>query len=337
MSLLPIQVSTLTPLWTGGVEATANDRIHTTGLLGSLRWWYEILARGVGGTVCDPSVSPCQYDEKALQHGLCEVSKVFGATGYSKRFRLSVDDSQMREATGPGVRQRRGDFRIEAARTTPRGQRPTWYLNSAALEGPLKLTIIPLHSEFNTGLIGGLLQFIARWGSLGAKPQIGLGVINLASAQNTGVLQEKLVQIRDTAQPDPKLPSLANMFFARLNVSNLDYRETFNLKYDLRGLFRADQNLRHHLMGTVNSDRQGSKVILSLPYQENGAKVIRVWGWVPAWRGYSLTRDQTIQRIYDHLLRQSGLQQGSWREFNAPDRDATGYKDISEFVNQMMS
>ncbi|WP_348531079.1 type III-B CRISPR module RAMP protein Cmr1, partial [Methanothrix sp.] len=36
---LEIRLKTLTPLWTGGVDQTC-DRLHETGLIGSLRWWY---------------------------------------------------------------------------------------------------------------------------------------------------------------------------------------------------------------------------------------------------------------------------------------------------------
>ncbi len=38
MQTLTIRLRTRTPLWTGGLDGTM-DRIHETGLLGSLRWW----------------------------------------------------------------------------------------------------------------------------------------------------------------------------------------------------------------------------------------------------------------------------------------------------------
>ena len=43
-SSLQVKIRTLTPLWTGGVDATM-DRIHETGILGSLRWWYEVIIK----------------------------------------------------------------------------------------------------------------------------------------------------------------------------------------------------------------------------------------------------------------------------------------------------
>jgi len=49
---MEIKLRTLTPLWTGGVEGTC-DRVHETGIIGSLRWWYEAIVRGLEGFVGD--------------------------------------------------------------------------------------------------------------------------------------------------------------------------------------------------------------------------------------------------------------------------------------------
>ncbi len=48
---LKLELKTLTPLWTGGIGTM--DRIHETSIIGSLRWWYEAIVRGLGGNVCD--------------------------------------------------------------------------------------------------------------------------------------------------------------------------------------------------------------------------------------------------------------------------------------------
>jgi len=98
---MEIRIKTLTPLWTGGVNAGKVDRIHETGILGSLRWWYEVIVRGLGGKACDPSQHTCGFDEEKYRKsqatddrqrlrdaGLCDVCQVFGATGWRRRFRL---------------------------------------------------------------------------------------------------------------------------------------------------------------------------------------------------------------------------------------------------------
>ena len=56
---MEIKLKTLTPLWTGGVETGRVDRLHETGILGSIRWWMEALVRGMGGEACDSSQGTC--------------------------------------------------------------------------------------------------------------------------------------------------------------------------------------------------------------------------------------------------------------------------------------
>ncbi len=87
---LTITLKTLTPLWTGGVDGTT-DRLHETGLIGSLRWWYEALVRGLGGYACDPT-SEDRCPDKDGKH--CAACELFGCTGWARKFRLRVLDEQ---------------------------------------------------------------------------------------------------------------------------------------------------------------------------------------------------------------------------------------------------
>ncbi|MBT9148316.1 MAG: hypothetical protein DDT32_02088 [Syntrophomonadaceae bacterium] len=83
-----MQIKPLTPLWTGDAEGKG-ERVLETGILGSLRWWYEALVRGLGHYACDPGGGTCEYKEKLA--GSCPVCQLFGCTGYSRRFRLLVE------------------------------------------------------------------------------------------------------------------------------------------------------------------------------------------------------------------------------------------------------
>ncbi len=112
---LEITLRTLTPLWTGGVDGTS-DRLHATGIIGSLRWWYEAIVRGLGGRVSNPvaeegdAVYRAEFDtkayekakqegkppEEALQAGLrplCAVTYLFGTTGWARLFKIQVLDA----------------------------------------------------------------------------------------------------------------------------------------------------------------------------------------------------------------------------------------------------
>lgn len=83
---MEIKLKTLTPLWTGGVDQTC-DRLHETGLIGSLRWWYEALVRGLGGYACDPTSEDRCPDQDGKHCVACEL---FGYTGWARKFRLQV-------------------------------------------------------------------------------------------------------------------------------------------------------------------------------------------------------------------------------------------------------
>lgn len=83
----------LTDLWTGDLNGKS-DRLITTGLLGSIRWWFEVLVRGLGGNACDPSDTKCE------DRNHCVVCELFGCTGWARKFRFEVLDKNgnIREA-----------------------------------------------------------------------------------------------------------------------------------------------------------------------------------------------------------------------------------------------
>ncbi len=88
-----------TDLWTGRVvginerkgrvelrESIKNSRLIPTGLLGSIRWWFEVVVRGLGGNACDPTRTKCQDGKH------CVVCELFGCTGWARKFRFQVLD-----------------------------------------------------------------------------------------------------------------------------------------------------------------------------------------------------------------------------------------------------
>ncbi len=77
------QFKAVTNLWTGSVDGK-HDRLVTTGLLGSIRWWFEVLVRGLGGYACDPTDTKCE----GRNH--CIVCEFFGCTGWARKFRFEV-------------------------------------------------------------------------------------------------------------------------------------------------------------------------------------------------------------------------------------------------------
>ena len=238
---LTIKLTTLTPLWTGGADGRS-DRLHITGIMGSLRWWYEVLVRSVGGCACDPSKHTCSYDIKKPYDGLCDVCRVFGATGWSRRFKLIVREENLHPKKLLASTSKGPVFTL--SRDHPAAHDPKWYLSSDPLDGNVTLEVIttlplevkekekrppveekeeqPLDPKVN----GALIQLIADRGSIGAKPQMGLGVVRVVDRQSTQPLLDHLKQLvakheyhkdnRENYHECDEFPSLHNIRFVRV-------------------------------------------------------------------------------------------------------------------------
>ncbi len=86
-------LTALTDIWTGDAERKG-ERLIPTGLLGSIRWWFEVVVRGLGGSACDPSQHQCPDPQKKRHEAgyHCVVCELFGCTGWARKFRFDVLD-----------------------------------------------------------------------------------------------------------------------------------------------------------------------------------------------------------------------------------------------------
>lgn len=78
-----------TAIWTGDADREGDHTIPT-GLLGSLRWWFEVVVRGLNGCACDPTDSVGRCPDKINKR--CAVCELFGCTGWARKFRFDVLD-----------------------------------------------------------------------------------------------------------------------------------------------------------------------------------------------------------------------------------------------------
>jgi len=81
-----VKIKPLTRIWTGD-ENRENTTLRETGIIGSLRWWYEALIRGLGGTACDPTNTECKEENH------CDACELFGCTGWARKFRLEIGNT----------------------------------------------------------------------------------------------------------------------------------------------------------------------------------------------------------------------------------------------------
>lgn len=329
-SSLTLTYETQTPIYTGGAEMTF-DRLHETGLMGGLRWWYEVFVRGVGGDACDPSAHNCLHDPGKPHDGICDACRVFGATGWRRRFRLVADDSRLRKANDlDRVVYADAPYRKEGSRG--------WRWPRTPHEGRLSLSLVSLDDAFDVQIIAALLQFMADYAALGSKDQFGLGLARQTGQRiDPAALCAHLVAL--TPQPSPAyLPALNNVFLAAIETRTNRLEEMTTLRARLRALFRtgplADRTLRHFVMGTLGPDAIGSKVNVSLPVDNR----IRLTGWLPReHRAYGHhTREEVVEAIYD-TLKAAPYSLVYWREFNTPrDTITPNEADRLAFAKQLL-
>lgn len=192
-----IRFKTLTPMWTGGTDRNSN-RLHEPGLIGSLRWWYEGIVRGLGGRTCDATADDAlkrcalkpkkgeTFDDAFTR--ICPACRLFGCTGWRRRFRLAMQGLEPQSlffVASPGVYQAAGNWlwRIFGGQElggtrTGRGAASTFRFGVQALWGAnaiLKVTPLSIDAEDILARVAFLLHTVAQWGALGAKPQHGFG------------------------------------------------------------------------------------------------------------------------------------------------------------------
>ena len=83
------ELQALTEIWTGDANTAQSKNaslLITTGLLGSIRWWFEVLVRGLGGEPCDPSAN----QKACLNEEHCVACELFGCTGWARKFRFDI-------------------------------------------------------------------------------------------------------------------------------------------------------------------------------------------------------------------------------------------------------
>ena len=221
MTQWTLSIDTRTPLWTGGITTQKMDRVEESGVLGSLHWWYEAVLRGLVGAglrpdgVCDPtgdSQHRCNWES---HRWVCRACDLFGATGYARRFRLTMQGgSRLWE-----------DGRVQI--TAP-GGRNGWYFGPPWIStdaDPIRGRILPLRGAPVANDLAVVLALISHWGGLGARTQHGLGVVDASLQDEQGRLvmpdvSAFLAPYTSGLYPDDGLPSLSNLFFARLALRN---------------------------------------------------------------------------------------------------------------------
>ena len=179
---MEIKIKTLTPIWTGGVDRKC-DRIHETGIIGSLRWWYEAIVRGLGGYACDPTSKNESKNEKERcpdkNNNHCAVCEVFGCTGWGRKFRIVIKNDEYLQKVDSNVRNRKMHHFVPI--------KGLCTLNNTKDSSPDKPVIIELVSlrmeEMEYRILNKVFKLIEKYGGLGANLSQGNGIIKIIESE----------------------------------------------------------------------------------------------------------------------------------------------------------
>jgi len=325
---ITLKIKTLTPLWTGGSDGKM-DRVHETGIIGSIRWWYEVIARGLGYYICDPTsdnrckLSGKEKDRKERISKLCPACYLFGTTGWKRMFNLPV--------TIDGKQSVRGNEPFSQATTS----KINWNWLSKIFEknlddrdffGSLELRVLPRCDRHQIEeQLKAVLSIMSNFGSLGAKPQFGYGLFELAD--HTEETKESLRMINRFLKEncfikksdDKKGFSLKNYWKIEAEVgkslppANLEYLSNkgkdvyIPMSFDVRYMLRKEylgkcgsKRATAEIFGGTKEDKWASKVFVSSFYKENQQNdkyKLRIWGFTG--RSVPEIVCKAIERDYD--------------------------------------
>jgi len=282
---MDFRIRTLTPLWTGDVRGESS-KLRETSIIGSLRWWFEVIIRGLGGGACDSVsevVRKCELKGEEYKRGvkpeklICPVCYIFGTTGWSRRFKLEINGKL-------------SSLRPVIVKADMRKNHKGWFLGtgkSGGLMGTLEVRIYG--KPWVCNILALVLSISCSWG-IGSKTQDGFGICKL---EEKCVVDETINKIKDLigrfkrSQNGKLLPNIKDCFFVKITVKddiNDNIKEAFDgklkndsqmsveeflqsmpkygnkfyptaplIRYWLRSLFRnGDNSLRHFLFGFVS-------------------------------------------------------------------------------------
>jgi len=227
MKEFTVNLKTLTPLWTGDANGKCDD-LKESGIIGSLRWWYEALLRGLGSNVHDPTdeSSRCKLDQKKFQEdinsgksvldalkeqNICPACQLFGCSGWARKFRLEIS-----------FRETSFNYTIPEVWIGTREKRNNRYLKRKVggfmPNGSIVLTFIPLKdiSKKEWVLLNSTLKVIEDYGAIGAHTSQGNGVIKIVE-NNLPYKNEKCKDIQFDKSKN-SLPSLDKFFFYKFKL-----------------------------------------------------------------------------------------------------------------------
>jgi len=179
---IKLRINILTPLWTGDVWRKCKE-LRLTGIIGSLRWWFEALVRGKGYKSCNSTgENKCKVEVKNVndfldsQKNICPVCFLFGTTGWKSRFSVEISNDNLRKVYNGKVIVKINGGRGWHYEAGLMGEAELVFKYDDIILGEKDSKVISLSDVFPS-VLKLLLSLIENHGMLGAKTAMGYGVV----------------------------------------------------------------------------------------------------------------------------------------------------------------
>lgn len=332
---LDFKIKTLTPIWTGDIQRKCSY-LRETSIIGSLRWWFEAIVRGLGGNVCDSTGNKkCEFSLSKYREGvapenlICPACYIFGTTNWSRMFRVEICDDtydlrEIRLATNLPTN-RDCEYR-------PSPENVKWWFKTTlgtinprvfyGRDDGIALRIVPIRVLdidriwFIFGVIDLTLRVIEKFGSLGSHNSYGFGVIRyIPSKRINNMLRGVLRKLKDLSEErgvsnindDTELPNLRYAFYMTFNLQNsLQNRNIgFILKYMLRRYFKKKYNkyIARLLFGSKMQEKAkfAGKIYVSNCWLEGDTVLFKVYGVLDRKTVRKISLDKIVMDIKDAI------------------------------------
>ncbi len=228
----------ITPIWTGNIDRNSKD-LQLAGIIGSLRWWYAGIIRGLGGYVCVNS------DDKQ-----CPVCKLFGMTSHARRFRLQVEEfdnkplgfytsKDVYNANSFWLWRTYGGEDTGGKRIRDRDATKYKFGVNCIFGDKIVLSVSSFYddNEESISILAYLLSFLSRYAGIGAKLQNGFGLFRLQMDAEL----EKLIKLGKENML--KEAEDSKTMRSRSDKNSLDLRYFFSYKIQLANFSKFKSKL----------------------------------------------------------------------------------------------
>ncbi len=337
-------------IWTGSADPKIMGAVNATSITGGLRFWTAALIRANGGQTCTDN-SKCLVQKHDLGK-CCDLCRIFGCTGLSRAFNLSVDDNHGKNTytkADPAKRVTLEKF------TNARGKHPSYYpaygyTGKIALHLGMRRPLV-INGQVGERLGQGLpqealtaLYLMVKYGTLGAYDQYGCGLMSFDSESGEQALKGEILRAVPAGHRErTEAPGLDDFFFAKGKLGGASPKQIdqsifeirFLVREAIRGIKGGGTDLRHWFCGAIRGDEIcGTNFCLTV----DDSGTLRGWGHFSRHHPkYARFREAVLGAVKGVLARPEYCGANlCWRECDS-DRDSKGRLPWPKFYDRLIS